>query len=124
MGRWLIDTSIFIDYLRGYAPAVAWLNTLQEPGLVSAVTYAELFAGVSSKHAERAVEKVLGSRRVVRIDAHVARRAGVFRRLYAASHSVEALDALIAACAEAEGATLATRNVMHFPMLSAVEAPY
>jgi predicted nucleic acid-binding protein len=122
--RWLIDTSVFVDYLRGYEPALRWLDDLEEPGLICVTTYTELLAGAGSSRIEQKIEGLLGTRRAIRIDAAIARRAGAFVRLYGASHAVEPPDALIAACAEAEGATIATRNVKHFPMLSAVEAPY
>jgi predicted nucleic acid-binding protein len=122
--RRLIDTSVFVDYLRGYAPAIDWLDGLEEPGLVSVVTYAELLAGAGSSRIEQKIEGLLQSRRAIRIDTAIARRAGALIRLYGPSHNVAVPDALIAASAEAEGATLATRNIEHFPMLSDAETPY
>ena len=38
----LLDTDILIDYLRDYIDAVAYLEGLSEPLLVSAITVAEL----------------------------------------------------------------------------------
>lgn len=42
----LIDTDVIIDYLRGRAEAVAYIEGLTNPFLLSAVTVAELYSGV------------------------------------------------------------------------------
>lgn len=44
--RLLIDTDVLIDYLRGRPEAVAYLESLSEDLLISAITIAELYAGV------------------------------------------------------------------------------
>jgi len=44
--RVLIDTDVLIDYLRGRAEAVSYLENLTGQLLISAVTVAELYAGV------------------------------------------------------------------------------
>ncbi len=49
---------------------------------------------------------------------------GLFRRTFLKSHDVGIADAVIAATAEVESATLATLNKKHFPMLSKVIVPY
>jgi hypothetical protein len=43
----LIDTGVLIDYLRGRTEAVNYLEGLTDPLSVSAVTVAELYAGVA-----------------------------------------------------------------------------
>ena len=45
-GELLIDSDVLIDYLRGRAEAVAYLEGLTENLLISAMTLAELYAGV------------------------------------------------------------------------------
>ena len=45
-GRLLIDTDVLIDYLRGRAEAVSYLESLTESLLISASTVAELHAGM------------------------------------------------------------------------------
>jgi predicted nucleic acid-binding protein len=42
----LIDTDVLIDYLRGRADSVNYLEGLTEPLLMSVITLAELYAGV------------------------------------------------------------------------------
>jgi predicted nucleic acid-binding protein len=120
----LIDTSVLVDWARGHLPAYAYLGSLPEHPMVSAVTFAELYFGTGSQREERRLETLTQRWPVVRLTADLAKRGGALARLYGPSHNVGLFDALIAATAEAEGATLVTRNVKHFPMLSDVLAPY
>ena len=41
----LIDTDVLIDYLRGQSDAVRYIENLEEPLLMSAMTMAELYVG-------------------------------------------------------------------------------
>ena len=120
----LIDTDVLIDYLRGQAAAVAYLESLTEPLLISAITVAELYAGVREGNERQALESFVSAFNVVPTDETIARRGGLYRRDYGKSHSVGLADALIAATAEVHGATLVTLNQKHFPMLAAVTVPY
>jgi hypothetical protein len=61
---------------------------------------------------------------VLALDRQPAQRAGLWRRQYGPSHGTGLADALIAASAEAAGATLVTLNRRHFPMLEEVLVPY
>ena len=42
----LIDTDVLIDYLRDQADAVSYLEAITEQVFISAITVAELYAGV------------------------------------------------------------------------------
>lgn len=119
----LIDTDVLIDYLRGQAAAVAYLENLTEPLLISAITVAELYAGVREGTERQALESFVAAFEVVAADETIAREGGLYRRDYGKSHSVGLADALIAATAEVRGATLVTLNQKHFPMLAAVTVP-
>jgi predicted nucleic acid-binding protein len=43
---YLVDTDVLIDYLRDHPQAVAFLEAQPGPLLISAITVAELYAGV------------------------------------------------------------------------------
>ena len=120
----LIDTDVLIDYLRGQAAAVTYLESLTGPLLISAITVAELYAGVREGTERRALESFVAVFQVVAADETIAKRGGLYRRDYGKSHSVGLADALIAATAEEQGATLVTLNQKHFPMLAEVTVPY
>ena len=120
----LVDTDVCIDYLRGRPQTVHWLEEVAGPLLVSAVTVAELFARVRDGAERGQLEEFLRAFAVVPVDEHIAKQGGLFRRDYRKSHGTGLADALIAAAAEISGATLATLNDTHFPMLGRVLVPY
>lgn len=122
--RLLVDTDVLIDYLRGHADAVAWLEEVTEPLLISVVTVAELFAGVREGAERLALESLISAFDVVHVNAEIAIRGGLYRRDHFKSHGVGLADAIIAASATARQADLVTLNPRHFPMLRDVIVPY
>ena len=120
----LLDTDVLIDYLRGDEQAVAFLEGLTSPLLVSAITVAELFAGVREGKERTTLGSFIGAFEVVEVSAAVAEKGGLYRRDYRKSHNVGLADALIAASAEHAGARLVTLNAKHFPMLTDLVVPY
>lgn len=124
MATLLIDTDVIIDYLRGQADAVAYLEALPDTQLLSAITVAELCAGVREGAERITLDHFITAFEIVPVDEAIAVRGGLFRRDYGKSHGVGLADALIAASAERRGATLVTLNQKHFPMLPTVTVPY
>jgi predicted nucleic acid-binding protein len=122
--RLLIDTDVLIDYLRGQPDAVPYLEGLVEPLLMSVITLAELYSGVREGDERAKLDQFVQAFQLVPIDPEIAQKGGLFRRDYLRSHNVGLADALIAATADREGATLVTLNQKHFPMLSRVFVPY
>jgi predicted nucleic acid-binding protein len=122
--RLLIDTDVIIDYLRGRPEAVEYLEGCQEAMVVSAITVAELFAGVREGKERVALSAFLTAFETISVDAGIAERGGLYRRDYGKSHGTGLADALIAATAEHVQAPLITLNRKHFPMLSNVQVPY
>ena len=124
--RWLIDTDVLIDYLRGYLPSALFLEKIIEDSAcyLSMVTVAELYAGIREGKERQLLEKFLLIFELVSIDADIARIGGLYRRDYGKSHNVGLADAIIAASTESCGATLVTLNKKHFPMLKKLQVPY
>jgi predicted nucleic acid-binding protein len=79
-GRLLIDTDVLIDYLRGQAEAVSYLEGLEEPLLPSAVTVAELYAGVREGKERAALEAFISAFEIVPLSEAIAKRGGLHRR--------------------------------------------
>jgi predicted nucleic acid-binding protein len=119
----LLDTDILVDYLRGRMEAAAYLETRTEPLLISAITVAELYAGVREGEERRLLEQFLSAFEIVDLSREIAREGGLYRRDYGPSHGVGLADALIAATAAVRPARLVTLNARHFPMLE-VAVPY
>jgi predicted nucleic acid-binding protein len=120
----LFDTNILIDYLRGRQQAIDLLSTQIAMPKVSVVSTLELYAGVRTRREEQKMELLFSQASLLPVTQEIAKRAGVFIRLYQASHSVEMADALVAATAEYHGLRLATLNAKHFPMFPKLKRPY
>jgi predicted nucleic acid-binding protein len=123
-GRLLVDTDVLIEYLRGRPEAAHWLESQEADLSISAISVAELFAGVRGEQEEQMLEEFLLALDVLPATEEVARLAGQYRRDYGASHGTGLADALIAATAAMDGAALATFNRRHYPMLSDLVVPY
>ncbi|MEO7673572.1 MAG: type II toxin-antitoxin system VapC family toxin [Pyrinomonadaceae bacterium] len=120
----LLDTNVLIDYLRSRDEAVEYLEALSEPPTISAVTVAELYAGVRDGKERTVLNELVDKLTVFPITRDVAVKAGLFRRDYFKTHGVGLMDAIIAATAESENAVVVTLNKKHFPMFSTVVVPY
>jgi predicted nucleic acid-binding protein len=120
----LFDTNVLVDYLRGQQAARELLDSQDERPYLSAGSVLELYAGFRSRREELSAERLLLETRVLPVTHEIARRAGVFCRLYEPSHGMDDIDAMIAATAEHHGLRLATLNVRHFPMFPKLKRAY
>lgn len=122
--RVLIDTDVLIDYLRDQPEAASYLESLTDDLLISAMTVAELYAGVRDGAERTALDSFVQAFEVIPVSEKIAIQGGLLRRDYRKSHNVGLADAIIAATAEIEQAHLVTLNKKHFPMLANLIAPY
>lgn len=121
----LFDSCILIDILRGYAPAIDYMEREKRVKSLSAVTIGELYAGLRKPKEESALLALLKEFSCHALDEQTAKLGGSFRQKFGPSHHTDFNDALIAATAHTHGLTLITRNAKHFPMLGdGVESPY
>ena len=120
----LVDTDVLIDYLRDHSDAVAYLDAVSDRLLISAMTIAELYAGVREGAERVALDDFIRAFEIVQIDNEIAVKSGLYRRDYGKTHGTGIGDAIIAATAELKHANLVTLNRKHFPMLSSVIVPY
>jgi hypothetical protein len=120
----LLDTSVLIDWLRGYAPAGSWLASLDDAPFTSEISRVEVLQGVRSNE-RTATEQMFSSVRWIPLTESISRRAGDLGREYRRSHAgLGVADLVIAATALELQVPLATGNVSHFPMFRSLEAPY
>ena len=120
----LCDTTVIIDLLRGFDPAVAWARSLPERPACSEITRVEVLRGMRTQE-RRATERLFGVLSWTPMDERIARRAGELGRTWRRSHQgIATADLIIAATAEELGLELATLNVRHFPMFAGLRAPY
>ncbi len=92
--------------------------------MVSAITVAELFAGVKGEREGQVLDGLLLTLDVLPATGEIGKLAGQYRRHYGPSHGTGLADALIAATSTVSGSSLATFNRSHFPMLPSVVVPY
>ena len=116
--RWLLDTNVAIEVLRGNAAVLARLRA-RAPGDVgvSAIVMHELFYGAfRSARVEANVARVDGLRfEVAAFEREDARAAGAVRAALAtAGAGIGPYDVLIAGQALARGLTLVTHNTHEF----------
>lgn len=110
----LIDTNIFVDHLRNYAPAVNFFESIagKENVIFSAITEAELLIGKANEDDAKR-EKLLHflhqwDKKIV--DNAVSVLAGDIGR----KHGLAVPDAVISATAILNNAELLTRNLKDF----------
>lgn len=122
--RLLLDSNILIDLLRDRPQAVAYFKSIDGTPTVSSITVAELYAGVREGNERGFLDQFILGLDVIAVTFEIAMLGGLFRRKYLRSHQLDVVDALIAATAETEKATLVTLNRKHFPMFSNLIVPY
>ena len=120
----LLDTNVLIDYLRDVAAAARYLDGAPGDLSISAVTVAELHAGVRDGQERDSLREFLLSFDVIPVDGPICERAGALRAKYRASHGVDLIDGMIAATSILRQLPLVTLNKRHFPMLQNVIVPY
>jgi len=117
----LLDSVILIDHLNGVAAATAYLARVGRAAHVSAITRAEVLAGITGD-ARRAAARFLDCFRFLPLDREVADLAAELRGL----HRWKLPDAFQAAVAQRHDLLLATRNTADFDpeRLPFVVVPY
>ncbi len=122
--RYLLDTDILIEYIRGQGQAIAYIDELDGDLLVSATTVGALYAGVRNTAEQQRMDDFLSAMLLIPVDQAIAKQGGLYRQQYGISHGTGLVDALIAASADIVGATLVTFNRRHFPMTADLQVPY
>lgn len=112
----VVDTDILINFLRGKEKAKEFLLSLVENSTIycSAITVAEVYAGMKEHEKERTTE-LIESLNIADVTLAIAEKAGEYRRTIM-KQSLELDDCLIAATAFVKGSVLATGNGKHYPM--------
>ena len=123
----LLDTSIFIDFLRGNETTRSWISDFSTSELAySVITAAELFAGCRNRREQDIVEKELALYPMIHISGAISQTAFEWYRHFHLGHGVGFLDCLIGASAHHYGLTICSLNDKHFRPLPElrVERPY
>lgn len=120
----LVDTDIFIDFLRGYDKAIAFIDRFSSQIILSPIVVAELYAGVKGNDELEVLDNFISLFHVVPLTSEIAKIGGLYKRDFGKSHGVGLADAILAATSEIEQAELKTLNVKHYPMFKALKPAY
>jgi len=120
----LVDTDIFIDFLRGYNKAIAFIDKFSSQIILSPIVVAELYAGVKGNGELTVLDNFISIFHVVPLTSKIAKIGGLYKRDFGKSHGVGLADAILAATVEVEQAKLKTLNVKHYPMFKALKPAY
>ena len=120
----LLDTDVAIDYLRGVPVAVDFVQRHEQEIALSAVTVAELFAGVRAGQETTDLEEFIRLFPVIPVDLDIAKSAGLHRRDFGPSHGTGLADGMLAATADRHTLGLKTLNTRHYPMFPGLRSPY
>ncbi len=119
MARYLLDTDAIIDYLTGVQASVNLIQNLHQQGdllCVCDVVIAEIYAGLRPQDRGKA-QPLLNAFYFLATGPGAARQAGEWRYAYARQGvAISTTDVLIAATAQAHGATLVTGNIEDYRM--------
>jgi predicted nucleic acid-binding protein len=125
--RVVLDSSVFIDILRGDPAAASVLRRHIQAGdeiWGVVVSRAEILAGMRSSE-RTPTERLLSEPRWLDVDLDLADEAGRLARHHRRSHAgVGVVDFLIAAGVQRLDAALLTKNVRHFPMFPDLAPAY
>ena len=115
--RMVVDTSIFIEYLRAEKKADTTLQQLPDETLLysSSVTLYELYMGATTAAKWVDVQTITEDIAVLSFDASVAEKAAIiYQQLKKANQLIEFRDIFIAATALVNQMPVLTKNGKHF----------
>src|SRR3974377_278297 len=95
----LIDSDVMVDFTRGDSKAADYLDSLGGDCLLSAITELELIAGARNQREVADLDVLISAYDQIAPNEEIARRAYALMMMFARSHGLHVLDALIAATA-------------------------
>ncbi|MGQ9657545.1 MAG: PIN domain-containing protein [Fimbriimonadales bacterium] len=123
--KYLLDTDILIDILRGYTRSVEWLTTQIEPPAIVSVCVMELIQGCRSKRDLQAVEQLIAPLDVWYPTADDMQLALEQFKTHFLKARLSAVDAIVAAVAMTRATPLCTFNTKHYSIFPiTVVEPY
>lgn len=115
MVKYLADTNVLIDHLRGDNKATKFL--LDHSPAISAVSVAELIQGCRTPRQLSEVTTLISDLNVLNIDTEISIQSIKLVRDNYLSHGLKFLDALIATTAIKYKLTLKTQDAKHFKFI-------
>jgi predicted nucleic acid-binding protein len=119
--KFLIDSDILIDFLRGLNEARDFLFRLRKEGklLISVINVTEIYSGKEIKQPtkRKIIDHFLSEFEIIPLDENLAKQAGKIRLNY----QLPFADAIVAATAIKTRSYLVTRNIRHFSKIRSLK---
>jgi predicted nucleic acid-binding protein len=118
MAKYLLDTTIIIDHLRGDKKVNFYLERIGQRGDIAGcccINIAETYAGMRKKEKEK-TDRFIESLYYFEVTKEVAKLAGELRQKYLKKgKTLATTDVIITATATTYNLILITKNVKHYP---------
>ncbi|MDZ7586576.1 MAG: type II toxin-antitoxin system VapC family toxin [Patescibacteria group bacterium] len=114
MAKYLIDTTVFIDYWRGRGEAINFLKKQKMDLLVSYLTIGELVQGVRNKKELKMFEEIVSGFDLDWSSREIGIKAIEILKELKLKQGIGLVDAILAATALTRKLVLVTDNVKHF----------
>ena len=127
MKRYLIESSIIVEYLRGNNKIIDFVDNLDGELTSSYICMAELYEGVARLKEQNKIEVAmkqffLGMSEIYGIEETVAKQFGLIRAyLKKEGQVIEDIDILIGATCAAYNLSLVTLNQKHFSRIQNIQ---
>jgi predicted nucleic acid-binding protein len=118
----LIDTDVFIWYMRGNGSAQKTIENTSN-FFLSVITYMELVQGMRNKNELNSLRKSLYAweAKLLYISEDISSKAMFYVEQHFLSHSLQLADALIGATAVAYGMPILTGNDKHYKIIKDIQ---
>jgi predicted nucleic acid-binding protein len=118
----IIDTDVFIWYLRGNEKAFQLIENLENLS-ISVITYIELVQGMRNKKELNNLRQALHAwnAKILYISEEISAKAMFAVEQHFLSHSLQLADALIGATAVVYGLPLLTGNDKHYKIMKEIQ---
>lgn len=124
----ILDTSVIIDLIRGYAPVdekIMELDTKNTPLSTTTISIFEIWQGTRDMEDKERIEKInklLESINVFNFDLEAAKEAGIIHALLEKKgKGIEPEDSMIAGIAKINNETILTRDTKHFNRIEGIK---
>ncbi len=119
--RFIIDTDVCIDFLKGQEFAISIIKNLiiNSNAYLSILTYYELLKGAYSKKQEKIINDFIEGFEIINIDNNIVKIGAKFYQEYRKKGTtLSTVDCLIMATAKKHNLKIITRNVKHYPEIN------
>lgn len=116
MAKYLVDTSIFVDHLRGRVQATKLIDDTQGI-IISFVVFGELLQGINDKGELKKLEKLMNLYELDWGQGKIMKLAINLLKQYGLMQGIGLIDAILAATALTRKLTLITDNIKHFRII-------